>query len=297
MNSLPNTNGIILDNSSNNTIGGDIISERNIISGNTNAGILINDVASTGNTVKGNYIGVNDNCTAALPNENGIMIVNAPDNIIGGTTTSQRNIISGNTSAAILINGTGADNNLVTGNYIGIDCTGTIAMSNHYGIIIKAGADSNIIGGNTANKRNVISANSEIGIYIEASDSNVVSGNYIGTDYTGTATFTIGTSDVLMQANGVEINTLSKYNIIGGNTAGERNIISGNRVYGVIYYGNVSDNNVEGNYIGTDVSGSFAIPNATGICVDDASNHNKIKDNVLSGNVSYGLFIVTTGSN
>ena len=212
------------------------------------------------------------------------------------TSASERNIISGNTAAAILINGTGANNNTVIGNYIGIDSSGTIAISNHYGVIIKADADKNTVGGNTAAERNVISANWEIGVYIEASDSNVVSGNFIGTDYTGSSSFSIGIGDTLIQANGVEINTLSQYNTIGGNTSGERNIISGNRVYGAIYYGNVSQNAISGNYVGTDVSGSFAIPNATGICVDDASNNNIMENNLLSGNISYGLFIVTTGS-
>lgn len=293
---LSNPTGIILDNSPNNIIGGSLISERNLISGNTNGGILINDLASVSNTVIGNYIGVNQNCTDSISNGNGVMLVSSSKNIIGGTTAALRNIISGNTSAAILINGTGANNNSVIGNYIGIDSSGTTAISNHYGIIIKADADKNTIGGSTPNERNVISANWEIGVYIEASDSNVVSGNFIGTDYTGTTSFRMGIGDSLIQANGVEINTLSKHNIIGGNTVGERNIISGNRVYGAIYYGNVSLNTISGNYIGTDVTGNFPLPNATGICVDDASNHNIMENNLLSGNISYGLFIVTTGS-
>ena len=294
---LPNPTGIILDNSSNNIIGGNLLTERNLISGNTDAGLLINDLASASNSVIGNYIGVNQNCTDTVPNGNGIMVISAPNNTIGGTSPSQRNIISGNTSTAVLINGTGADNNKVVGNYVGVDSSGTHALSNHYGVIIKADANKNRVGGTTPNERNVISANWEIGVYIEASDSNVVSGNFIGTDYTGTTSFRIGTGDTLIQANGVEINTLSKHNIIGGNTAGERNIISGNRVYGAIYYGNVSQNSISGNYIGTDVTGAVPIPNATGICVDDASNHNIMENNLLSGNISYGLFIVTTGSN
>jgi len=296
MNPLPNPTGIILDNSPNCTIGGNTLAKRNLISGNTDAGILINDLASVSNVVKGNYIGVNKNCTDTIPNGNGVVIISASSNTIGGTTASERNIISGNLVIGVLINGTGANNNTIIGNYIGIDSSGTVALSNHNGVIIKADADCNTVGGNTANERNVISANREIGIYIEASDSNVVSGNYIGTDYTGTLGFYIGLSDTLIQANGVEINTLSKHNVIGGNTVGERNIISGNRVYGAVYYGNVSQNNICGNYIGTDVSGSLAIPNATGICVDCASNNNIIENNLLSGNVSYGIFIVTTGS-
>ncbi|MDD2387243.1 MAG: hypothetical protein PHP52_10730 [Bacteroidales bacterium] len=294
--SIPNSTGIILDNSHNCTIGGTTYSVRNIISGNSNGGILITGSESIGNNIFGNFIGTNINGTDTIPNGNGVMLVNAANNIVGGLTVSHRNIISGNIQCGILLNGTGTNNNTIIGNYIGTDSLGTNPLSNLYGVIIKADADNNIVGGSNANARNVISANWEIGVYIEASDSNTVSGNYIGTDFTGTTTFYIG-GDTLIQANGVEINTFSKYNLIGGSTPEERNIISGNRVYGAIYYGQVSKNNIAGNYIGTDVTGTYAIPNATGICVDDASNNNTMENNLLSGNISYGLFIVTTGSN
>ncbi len=291
---LPNSNGIILDNSASNTIGGSGFTNRNIISGNLSSGIVLNGNSSSSNIIINNFIGVNVNCTDTLSNESGIIINTSPNNTIGGNLANKRNIISGNTSAAIVLNGTGANNNNIQGNFIGTDSTGTIAMSNAYGIIIKMDADRNIIGGSSSNERNIISANYEIGVYIESSDSNIVRGNFIGTDVTGTTTFR--KNDTLIQANGIEINTVSKYNRIGGFTANERNIISGNRVYGAIYYGNCSQNNIVGNYIGTDVSGNFSIPNATGICVDAASNHNMIEQNLLSGNISYGIFIVTTGS-
>lgn len=291
---LPNTNGIIINESFANQVGSDIFNNRNIISGNTDAGIIINDFNSMSNTIYNNFIGVTINCNDTLPNQNGIIINSASANMIGYSGPNFRNIISGNRSAAIILNGTGANVNEIKNNYIGTDSTGTIAMSNTYGIIIKMDADRNIIGGSTVGERNIISANLEIGVYIESSDSNIVSGNFIGTDVNGTETFR--KNGILIQANGLEINTVSKYNRIGGYTEGERNIISGNRVYGAIYYGNCSLNNIVGNYIGTDVSGSFSIPNATGICVDAASNHNMIEQNLLSGNISYGIFIVTTGS-
>jgi hypothetical protein len=293
---LPNPTGIILENSPNNIVGGTIASSRNLISGNTDAGIMIYDILSSGNSIVGNYIGTNTNGTDTIPNGNGIMIVSSSDNLIGGPEETAINVISGNLNCGILIDGTGANENSIQGNYIGVDATGNAPLSNHYGVIIKADADNNTVGGNSGAQRNVISANHEIGVYIEASDGNVVSGNFIGTNYLGTEAF-YNDEDVLIQANGAEINTLSQNNIIGGNTEGERNIISGNRVYGAIYYGQVSNNNIAGNYIGTDVSGSYAIPNATGICVDDASNNNIMENNLLSGNISYGLFIVTTGSN
>ncbi|HNQ68896.1 MAG TPA: T9SS type A sorting domain-containing protein [Bacteroidales bacterium] len=294
---LSNANGIMTENINDFIIGGEVPAKRNIISGNSESGLIISGESSGNNTIIGNFIGTSINGNDSVPNGNGIMIVNASDNQIGGNSTGKRNVISGNRSIGLLINGTGANLNIAEGNYIGIDVSGMQALSNHYGVIIKADADNNRIGGNTPEQRNVISANHEIGVYIEACDNNVVSGNFIGTDCTGTGTFYYNEGqDSLIQANGAEINTVSKHNIIGGNTEGERNIISGNRVYGAIYYGQVSENNIAGNYIGTDVTGTYSIPNATGICVDDASNHNIIENNVLSGNISYGLFIVTQGS-
>lgn len=266
----------------------------NVISGNTIAGIAIDGMS--GMSITGNKIGTDRSGTMAVPNDQGIYLsAGSSDNIIGGETSSLRNILSGNTNAAIVMDGSGVRNNVVKGNYIGVDATGLAPLSNHYGIIIMTNANSNIIGGTTEAARNIISANSEIGIYIESADSNHVCGNYIGLDKTGSTTF-VDEQDTSLQANGVEINTTGKYNIIGGTTPEERNIISGNKVYGCIYYGNCAYNNICGNYIGTDYSGTVSIPNATGICVDGSSNHNTMEFNLLSGNRSYGLFIVTRGT-
>lgn len=292
---LPNEFGIILDNAANNTIGGSNPGDRNLISGNTESGINIYQTASVNNHVYGNYIGCDLLGNNALPNGNGITIINAGNNVIGAAQLEKRNLISGNTAAGIVINGSGAEENTIQNNYIGINHDGSIPLSNHYGIIIKSAANKNLVGGVLANEGNVVSANLEIGIYVEASDSNVVEGNLIGPTPDGLSTYASG--DTLIQANGVEINTVGKYNTIGGDIPEARNIISGNRVYGAIYYGQASNNAIKGNYIGTDISGMNPLPNATGICVDAASNHNTIDNNLLSGNISYGIFIVTTGSN
>ncbi|MFH2095016.1 MAG: right-handed parallel beta-helix repeat-containing protein, partial [Bacteroidota bacterium] len=291
---IPNGTGILLDNTSGNQIGSNVYSKRNIISGNTDNGIIINASPAGNNIIRGNFIGCDITGLNKLPNAFGIILANSGNNTIGGITNQERNIISGNTESGILINGTGAENNLMVNNYIGVDSTGLSILDNHVGVLIKTNADKNIIGGTNANQRNVISGNSEIGVYIESCDSNVVYGNYIGPDATGMNPLKI--NDTLFQANGIELNTVARYNIIGGVSPGQRNIISGNRVYGMIYYGQTSENYLVGNYIGTDVTGNSPLPNATGICVDASSNHNYIYDNLLSGNISYGIFIVTTGS-
>ncbi len=289
---VPNNYGIAIDNGSNTTIGG--ASAGNLISGNTSGGIVIYNIASAGNQIMSNLIGIDISGNDTVPNGNGIILVGSKNTIIGGTTPASRNIISGNRQAGIVLNGNGTRENIISGNYIGTNISGSNYLSNHTGIMFKAQSNRNTVGGLNAAERNIISGNIEIGVYIESSDSNTVIGNYIGPDVTGSNLFSNG--DSVVQGNGIELNTVSKYNKVGGSTPAERNVISGNRVYGLVYYGNSSYNNTSGNYIGTDASGMHKLANATGICVDGGSHHNQINNNVLSGNKSYGIFFVTTGT-
>lgn len=291
---LPNENGIVADSSSNNIIGGLSLSERNIISGNLQNGILISGRTSTNNLIEGNYIGTDITGTVKLSNLYGITLTKASGNIIG-----RNNLISGNTDIGILFTGKNTRNNIVKGNFIGTDHTGTQLLDNHKGIVIKSLANSNIIGGTTALDRNIISGNIEIGVYIEAADSNRIIGNYIGTDVSGmnkVSILDVNGNDSLIQGNGVEFNIVAKHNILGGPSYGERNIISGHKVYGVVYYGHCNNNTTINNFIGTDVTSQNSLPNATGICFDCASNNNDVINCVLSGNLGYGLFYVTRGT-
>ncbi|HNX07924.1 MAG TPA: hypothetical protein PKL96_10095, partial [Bacteroidales bacterium] len=291
---LPNNYGIAIDNSSGNIIGGTTIQDRNLISGNLTSGIVINGTSAYNTQIMGNYIGTNISGTDSLPNGCGIILAGAKNTSIGGSTAGSGNIISGNYQAGIVMNGSGTRYNSVKGNYIGTNKDGNNFISNHTGVMLKSNSNQNTIGGSTPADRNIISGNLEIGVYIEASDSNMVKGNFLGPDISGNSTFMIGDSAV--QGNGIELNTVSKYNIVGGAYFEDRNVISGNRVYGLVYYGNSSYNNTSGNYIGVNAAGDQRLANATGICVDGGSNHNKINGNILSGNKSYGIFFVTTGT-
>ena len=86
-----------------------------------------------GNVIEGNFIGTDVTGTVALGNKFfGVVIENAPNNTIGGTTVEARNIISGN-GTGISLGGPGATGNLVQGNFIGTDVTGTIAVGNGIG--------------------------------------------------------------------------------------------------------------------------------------------------------------------
>jgi titin len=124
---LANGLGILVSNDANGTtIGGTTALARNIISGNTRAGVVLDDVSGT--TVQGNYIGTGPTGATALPNaHHGIVVHNAAhDNRIGGTTANARNVIAFNGGAGVLIgsdtshnyNGAAGVGNSVLGNSI-----------------------------------------------------------------------------------------------------------------------------------------------------------------------------------
>ena len=220
-----------------NTIGGTTAGERNVISGNDESGVRIDGADATGNKVAGNFIGTDKSGTKALGNSyDGVRLYDAPGNIVGGATAAGRNVISANKHQGVLIFGSGATGNKVSGNYLGTDASGTKALGNSYdGVNISA--PKNIIGGTTAGERNVISANAFQGVSITdpIAAGNKVLGNYIGTDKNGVAV--LGNS-----ANGVFI-AYSSTNTVGGATAAGRNVISDNDGSGVSIFGAVAMGN------------------------------------------------------
>ena len=138
--------------------------------------------------------------------------------------------------------------NRIEGNFIGTDTTGTVALGSiSFGV--RVGRSDNIIGGTSPDARNVISGNGNSGVRIErVAQRTTVHGNLIGTAVTG--------AHPLPNVSGVDIS--GSDNLIGGRTAGARNLISGNTTDGVLM-GAGSFNRIEGNFIGTDVTGSAAL--------------------------------------
>jgi CSLREA domain-containing protein len=280
---------------SSNTIGGEANGERNIISGNGEAGIWILGIS---NTISGNYIGTDVNGTADLGNRHGV-IVRGSNNIIGGTTAGARNVISGNEGDGVGIGdfGSGATANIVQGNYIGTDVTGTMPLGNgHHGVVVDA--SNNTIGGTTAGAGNVISDNAEVGIWIGNSGTgNVVQGNFIGTDATGTV-------DLGNGREGVSINGSATNTTVGGTTAGAHNVVSGNGGDGIgIFNDGTTGNMVLGNFIGTDINGVAALGNSqSGIQISGNAANNIIGGttagarNIISGNAAVGVNILGSGT-
>ena len=251
--------GIVLDaGSDGSTIQGLIINRFD------DAGIKLED--SDNHTIVGNYIGTDAAGTGDRGNSTfGIEILNSAGNLIGGSTAADRNVIAGNSLDGITIWGAGSTLNVIQGNYIGVDATGDSGLGNGAdGIVIGGGANNNTIGGDrTAGEGNVISgqigANSD-GIEIDntGANNNKIHGNYIGTNFDGTA-------PIANARNGVVIYDGVQGTQIGGTGTGQGNIISGNAENGVVIDGNgkitTSGNIVAGNYIGVDVNGTGDLGN------------------------------------
>ncbi|MCX6889984.1 MAG: right-handed parallel beta-helix repeat-containing protein, partial [Verrucomicrobia bacterium] len=289
---LGNTaNGIAVYNSSGNQLGGASTGARNVISGNTNSGVYLYGSATTGNSVLGNYIGASSAGTAAIPNVyDGITVDGAGGNTIGGTNAGAGNLVSGNSQGGIKLKGTGASGNLVQGNFIGTDAAGRVALGNTSSGITLLGCSTNLIGGTTAAARNLISGNKQAGVYMTTNSvGNLLQGNYIGVGIAGT--------NALGNAiNGVSVDGAA-FNRIGGATEGARNLISGNSNYGIeIYSATATSNVIQGNYIGSDIQGSAALPNK--LCgIHILSSGNTIggtlagAGNLISGNTQDGVFL------
>ena len=298
---LPNFGGVKIAVASGNTVGGSTAADRNVISGNTRYGVAITGNPSSGNVVKGNYIGTDTTGTADLGNLwDGITIsADALTNTIGGTTSGDRNVISGNDRAGVLITGTSVTGNTVLGNYIGTNAAGTAAVPNtQEGVRIEGGSDGNTIGGSTSGHRNVISGNSGDGVEINGagSNGNFVIGNYIGTDATGA-------NDVGNSGSAVYI-CGGNSNEIGGTLAGAGNVISGNN-NGIAIdaaCGTPTGNLIRGNYIGVNASGTGGLGNDnyglllagdSGTVVGGASAGAR---NVISGNINSGILASASSS-
>ncbi len=319
---IPNTmEGVgLAGGATGNVIGGGAAAARNTISGNT-AGVVLQDAGTMSNTVDGNFIGTIISGTAALPNGLAGVVVQggASGNTIGGTNGG--NTISGNTRGAGVViaginlvtgqlAGTATSGNVVEGNRIGTDPSGTMALSNTIGVVVNSGAVSNTIGGTATNAENVVSGNASVGVAITGTgalltpggsaplptNGNLVQGNEIGTNITGTAA--LGNGQV-----GVVINARAMSNTVGGAASGAGNLISGQgNGFGVFLNDAGSNGNVvQGNKVGTDGAGMSAIRNYAGVFVGGGAANNTIGGataaaaNLVSGG-SFGIVLSGAGT-
>lgn len=251
-------------------------------------------VISGGNVVAGCFIGVDASGTTKLANGNGVRFVTGANNLLGGTVPAARNVLSGNNASTSSSGGSsnvsiafdGAyppsvplpTGTVIRGNYIGTNAAGTAGISDAAtfgatdGLLIGGGTGT-IVGGTDSDDgkldgivgaRNVISGNfvgisTRFGIY----DGDVtIQGNFIGTDASGSAAIgnyseAINFNPYPYDGSRFTANSLT----IGGTGAGAGNVISGT-IYGSGITTNARKVIVQGNRIGTDVTGTAALGNA-----------------------------------
>lgn len=216
-----------------------------------------------------------------------------------GNSTIRGLIINRFYGAGIHLQAPGGSNH-IEGNFIGTDATGTLNRGNgqastRSGGIFVDGSSGNWIGGLYATNRNLISGNGGSGVFMQNCASNTVQGNLIGTSWSGTVAISNTNGLALYNAVG---------NIIGGASASARNVISGNSASGVYLYSlGTAGNWIRGNYIGTDISGSAALGNASDGVTFLSTGGNTIggtnsgEGNLISANNMGGVALNGTGAN
>jgi IPT/TIG domain/S-layer homology domain len=286
-------------------------------SGSTVRGLVINrapgldgkniHLQATNCVVEGNFIGTDPTgMIAPGTGGQGIRSDFGSGNRFGGSLPGERNIISGNPRGGIAIS---ESNDVIQGNFIGVDATGTNALPNGVGfsavgVRLEFNGSGNLVGGTNAGARNIISGNAGGGLEIIAgSFGNVVQGNFIGTDATGTQP--LGNALPLGSSGfGVDLALGNGSNLIGGTTPGAGNVISANGGQGVDLQSAAETNDaVQGNFIGTDVTGTIALGNSGhGVLILDGANGASIggtaagAGNIIAHNGGVGVIIVSNGA-
>ncbi|HEX5442512.1 MAG TPA: LamG-like jellyroll fold domain-containing protein, partial [Pirellulales bacterium] len=240
--------GVDIEVSVNNVVGGTTVAARNVISANATGGVLAGMITTgqgqsagnaSGNAIEGNYIGADATGTDALGNGGyGVHVHgtfhDALYTTIGGTQAAGGNVISGNVADGIYADQ--MDYGVVAGNFIGTNAAGSDALPNDANGIEGNGMNLSI-GGSAPGDGNVVSGNQNNGILIVDGGDIAVEGNDIGTGAIGEQAVANGGAGVYLQ------NT--NYSAIGGTTAGEQNVIRGNLGAGVV----VGSTNAAGNAI------------------------------------------------
>jgi parallel beta-helix repeat protein len=290
----------VTDGARNTLVGGESAGAGNLLSGNARFGVIVtggsNGGAANGAVIEGNRIGTNAAGTAALGNgTDGVRVgsfFGTPTNVtVGGSAPGAGNVISGNgasfqccddpTSTGAGVGLSGVDGIVVQGNLIGTDAGGTYAIPNtEVGVTFFQNVSHALIGGPTADARNVISGNLGPGIILgSGSSSNRIVGNYVGTNAAATA-------PIPNQGPGIALFSQDDTdNQIGGAATGSANVLSGNAASGIFVGGD--NTTVQGNYIGSNAAG-VPLPNAfNGVVV--AADGSQITSNTISSNGANGI--------
>ena len=288
--------GTASDPSNDNLIGG-APGDGNVISGSRNSSDGIQMQGQTGggatsrNTIRGNYIGtdVNGTGTSCGNSRDGIQMF-GPGTVSNNVIAE--NVISGNVSQGIWMSGASTTGTVIRANKIGTNAAGTGSIPNPIaGVTLESGTNNNIVGGTTTPDRNLISGNAN-GIQLNNASNNLIQGNYIGTNWLGTAALPNTGKGIVVYGGGSN-------NTIGGTAPDAGNVISGNSNSGIqIQATGANGNIVQGNKIGTNAAGTGPVPNDIGISISWGPDNNVIggtaadAGNLIASNTNDGIQLI-----
>jgi CSLREA domain-containing protein len=174
--------------------------------------------------------------------------------------------------------------NVVAGNFVGTNPTGASGLGNTQAGIRINSASGNRIGALLPADRNVISGNSGTGVVLITTNANVVLGNYIGTNPSGTAALGNNFGLIIAAAS----SNIVRGNLISGNTAG---------IW--INLSTSNGNTLRANHVGTDVSLSKPLGNTgAGISIENGASDNRIDNaNIIAFNGGDGVSIASGTAN
>ena len=252
------------------------------------SGILV--LGKGSNRITNCYVGTDSTGSFASANGAHGVLLQSPNNLVGGARAADRNVISGNGLSGVFVYTAAASGNVISGNFIGTSASGTAKIPNARNGVQIDGAAMNRIGGLKAGERNVISGNARDGVLIvnAGAQLNVVQGNFIGTNAAGTGALGNGWY-------GVEISRPD--NVVGGAATGAGNVVSANGYGGIVLFlATASGNRVQGNFVGTDATGTKDLGNiGRGVEFTNGAHDNRVggarfvERNVISGNDNGGV--------
>jgi hypothetical protein len=262
--SIPNFYGMFVsDWAFYTTVGGLKPGEANVLSGNQNVNF---DSWGDHTRVIGNIFGLDVSGQTAVRKEtfsNLTLESGVKDNVIGGTTVEERNIISG-ANVGIVFSDPNSYSCSVIGNYIGTDISGTKAIGNHDGVLMWTSGNHRV-GGTRPGEANLISGNQN-GVQLNGYGvtDNLVLGNTIGYDVNGKP---------MPNECAVSVNMGQKHAVIGGYTSAE-----GNRIYGGSISMRISDRGVQAFYF---AGNAIDNPKGLNLFLENGANHNFVQGNTF----------------
>ncbi len=268
--------------------------QTNVISGNGNGGIYV-DAMTSGTTIVNNAVGTDRFGASAVGNAAFGISIYSSGNVIGTSgAVGAFNVISGNAGVGLGISSSGATGNVVRGNRVGTNLSGTSAIANSGDGITITGASGNTIGGSAVDQGNVISGNAGWGVNLSdaGADLNTIAGNKIGTNSQGTGS--------LPNFGGIRV--MSSDDTIGGSTNSAGNVIAGNTSENLrigSLFNAVTSIDVFHNFIGTDAFGSAGL-GGKGVIIErsqaNLGSPGGAGNNVIAGNSTNGITILGSGA-